>query len=324
MKAILSKTSSPYFNLATEEFLLKNCTEEFLFLYRNEKSLIIGKHQNSNLEVNIELQHQLRIPIIRRLSGGGTVFHDLGNLNFCFITNEANQRQVNFEKYAIPMKEALHQLGIEIEVGKRHEFLINGKKISGNASHIWKNRVIHHGTLLFESDTQLLQNLLKIDSSKYIDKSVKSVSSEVITIKKTNQLSYNAQAFTNLLLNKLSLILDATIENEFLNQHIEEIDTIANNKYKTWEWNYGYNPNYQFIKKTILKDGNQISINIAVEKGLIKSVETEPERKDFEKILKEVLINQPHSLAELKILLSENSAKYSAEIETEQLIQSLF
>ena len=105
MIAITSQTTNPYFNLASEEFLLKNCTDEFIFFYRNEKSLIIGKHQNSNLEVNVNLQHELNIPIIRRLSGGGTVFHDLGNLNFCFITNEENQRQVkpkvHFEQMSI-------------------------------------------------------------------------------------------------------------------------------------------------------------------------------------------------------------------------------
>lgn len=324
MKAISSKTSSPFINLATEEFLLKNCTEEFIFLYRNEKSLIIGKHQNSNLEVNVELQSQLNIPIIRRLSGGGTVFHDLGNLNFCFITNEANQRQVNFEKYAIPMKEALLQLGIEIEVGKRHEFLINDKKISGNASHIWKNRVIHHGTLLFESDTELLLKLLKIDSTKYIDKSVKSVSSKVVTIKEAKNISYDAENFTNLLISKLSQILNATIDNVFLDQYTAEIETIANSKYKTWEWNYGYNPNYQFIKNATLRDGNEITINITVEKGLIRSVNITPEKEDFERILKEILIDHPHSQAELQQNMDKNSDKYSATIDPQQLILSLF
>lgn len=324
MIAITSQTTNPYFNLASEEFLLKSCTDEFIFLYRNEKSLIIGKHQNSNLEVNVNLQHQLNIPIIRRLSGGGTVFHDLGNLNFCFITNEENQRQVNFDKYAKPMKEALHNLGIEIEVGQRHEFLINNKKISGNASHIWKNRVIHHGTLLFESDTELLNKLLHIDKSRYTDKSVKSVSSEVGTIKELAKLNYDIKEFTQKLMSELEKILIATTNNNFLEAHKETTNNLIATKFNTWAWNYGYNPNYQFTKPITLLDGKSATIILLVEKGIITKVEFEGNNKELSNVLVDLLSNAPHSKEKLIKLIIENQHRIDSYINTDNLISSLF
>ncbi len=324
MIAITSQTTNPYFNLASEEFLLKSCTDEFIFLYRNEKSLIIGKHQNSNLEVNVNLQHQLNVPIIRRLSGGGTVFHDLGNLNFCFITNEENQRQVNFDKYAKTMKEALHNLGIEIEVGKRHEFLINNKKISGNASHIWKNRVIHHGTLLFESDTDLLNSLLHIDKSRYTDKSVKSVSSEVGTIKELTKLNYDIKEFTLKLMSELEKILIATTNNNFLEAHKETINNLIDTKFNTWAWNYGYNPNYQFTKPITLLDGKSSTVTLLVEKGIITKIVFEGNNKELSNVLVDLLSNAPHSKENLINLIIENQHRIDNYINTDILISSLF
>ena len=324
MIAITSQTTNPYFNLASEEFLLKNCTDEFIFFYRNEKSLIIGKHQNSNLEVNVNLQHELNIPIIRRLSGGGTVFHDLGNLNFCFITNEENQRQVNFDKYAKPMKEALSNLGVEIEVGKRHEFLINNKKISGNASHIWKNRVIHHGTLLFESDTDLLNSLLHIDKSRYTDKSVKSVSSEVGTIKELTKLNYDIKEFTQKLMSELEKILIATTNNNFLEAHKETINNLIDTKFNTWAWNYGYNPNYQFTKPITLLDGKSSTVTLLVEKGIITKIVFEGNNKELSNVLVDLLSNAPHSKENLINLIIENQHRIDNYINTDILISSLF
>ncbi len=324
MIAITSQTTNPYFNLASEEFLLKNCTDEFIFFYRNEKSLIIGKHQNINLEVNVNLQHELNIPIIRRLSGGGTVFHDLGNLNFCFITNEENQRQVNFDKYAKPMKEALHNLGIEIEVGKRHEFLINNKKISGNASHIWKNRVIHHGTLLFESDTDLLNSLLHIDKSRYTDKSVKSVSSEVGTIKELTKLNYDIKEFTLKLMSELEKILIATTNNNFLDLHKETLNDLITTKISTWAWNYGYNPNYQFNKYITLSNGEEAKLSLQVEKGIITKVEYDGNNKEFSNILLDLLSNAPHSREKITKIINENQSSIERYINGNNLISSLF
>ncbi len=327
MKAILSKTSSPYINLATEEYLLKNSTDEILFLYRNDKSLIIGKHQNSNLEINVELQHKLNIPIVRRLSGGGTVFHDLGNINFCFITNEAHQRQVNFEKYAQPIQEALRKLGVEISIGKRHEFLVDGKKISGNASHIWKNRVIHHGTLLYNSDTNLLLELLKINRNKYIDKSVKSVTSEVITIKEACKLTDDVETFTQKLLSEISLILNAEISMNYLDSFEEEINAIANTKFKSWEWNYGYNPSYLFNKTLSLSNNQELKISFNVDKGIISNVNFEIDNNvpnEIRELLKEIIHGKMHSIEILSEQIDNYKESLIKYISPRKLIEELF
>lgn len=323
MITIRSQNTNPYINLATEEFLLKESQEEFIFFYINDKSLIVGKHQNSNLEINVPLQHELQIPAIRRLSGGGTVYHDLGNLNFCFITNEENQRQVNFDKYALPLQKALKMMGIDITIGSRHEFLIGDKKISGNASHIWKNRVIHHGTLLYESNLKLLRNLLKIDREKYIDKSVKSVSSSVISIKDAYNLSYSIEIFSQELISHLSIIKTAPIENDFLEINQERINKIATDKFKTWEWNYGYNPAYLYQKRITLLTGETAEIELKVEKGNITEVLCGG-NDDFSTHISNILRDQPHSYKEITELLIKNSEKISKFATIEELTNSLF
>ena len=123
--------------------VITNFTEDIFFLYVNEPSIIVGKHQNTLAEINYHYINEKNIPVYRRLSGGGTVYHDLGNLNFCFIKSGQRGHLVDFEGTAKPIQEALQSLGVNAEFGKRHDLLIDGKKISGNASHVYKNRVLH-------------------------------------------------------------------------------------------------------------------------------------------------------------------------------------
>lgn len=143
--------SDPYFNLAAEEYFLKNFQEDFFMLWRSWPSVVVGKHQNALAEINHEFVRLHQIPVARRLSGGGTVFHDPGNVNFTFIRNVANISEVNFKIFTIPVIEALKKLGVEAYTTGRNDLLIDGKKISGNAEHVHRNRVLHHGTLLFDS-----------------------------------------------------------------------------------------------------------------------------------------------------------------------------
>ncbi|TLX77101.1 lipoate--protein ligase [Labilibacter sediminis] len=271
MRIILSKKNNPFENLATEEYLLKNFTEDIFFLYINSKSIVVGKHQNTLSEINHSFISENNIPVIRRLSGGGTVFHDLGNINFCFITSGAKGELVNFKKYTSPMVSFLNAIDVAAHFGGRNDILIDGCKISGNASHVFKSRVMHHGTLLFNSELSSLTNALKNDPTKFKDKAVKSVRSKV-----TNIHSHLKTPLTiNEFIEKLYEYIHANYnckkyilsENDY-----DQINKLVEDKFKTWEWNYGYSPKFELKKRTKTSTGKRFEFTLQVVKGTIKSV----------------------------------------------------
>jgi len=177
--------TDPYFNLAAEEYALKNFKADCFMLWRNEPSIIVGKHQNTLAEINLDYVKKRNIKVGRRLSGGGAVFHDLGNLNFTFISTGAQEnRLVDFRRFTMPILEVLQNLGIEAVFEGRNDLTIHGRKFSGNAEHVWKNRILHHGTLLFSSVLTDLSEALKVDPLKFRDKAVKSIRSRVTNISK--------------------------------------------------------------------------------------------------------------------------------------------
>ena len=182
MICIKSDSNDPYFNLAAEEYLLKERKEDIYFQYINAPSVVIGKHQNALSEINLDYMNKNEILLARRISGGGAVYHDDGNLNYSFLTSEEAGDLIQFKKYTAPVIEILRLLGVEARLGKRNEILTDGGKISGTASHVYKNRTLHHGTLLFNSDLEKLAKCLYVDSSRIKDKAVKSVRSEVVNI----------------------------------------------------------------------------------------------------------------------------------------------
>jgi len=174
--------SDPYFNLAAEEYFLKNFQEDIFMLWRSRPAVVVGKHQNALAEINHEFVRDNQIPVVRRLSGGGTVFHDPGNVNFTFIRNVESIADVNFKVFTNPVIDALKKLGIDAYTSGRNDLLIDGKKISGNAEHVHRSRVLHHGTLLFDSRLDALKGALKVDLSRFEDKAVQSNRSEVTNI----------------------------------------------------------------------------------------------------------------------------------------------
>ena len=166
MLCVNQTKTDPYFNIASEEYLLKNFDDEIIMLYINEPSVIVGKHQNTLAEINYTLAKQKGLSVIRRLSGGGSVFHDLGNLNFTFIKNGTPGKLVDFKGYTQPIVDALNEIGVNAEFGGHNSLLIGGKKFSGNAEHIYKNRVMHHGTILFSTNLENLAEVLYVSSDR--------------------------------------------------------------------------------------------------------------------------------------------------------------
>lgn len=260
--------SDPYFNLAAEEYFLKNFQEDFFMLWRSRPSVVVGKHQNALAEINHEFVRDNQIPVARRLSGGGTVFHDPGNVNFTFIRNVANISEVNFKVFTVPVIAALKKLGVEAYTTGRNDLLIDGKKISGNAEHVHRNRVLHHGTLLFDSHLEALKGALKVDLAKFEDKAVQSNRSEVTNIADYLPNLISVEEFTEFLFGEICGTYPEFRVYEPTPADIEAIEKLSSEKYQTWDWIFGYSPRYRY-SNTLETANGAISISLLVEKGHI-------------------------------------------------------
>ena len=269
MRWISLQSSDPFFNLAVEEYLLRNTNEEYLLLAVNSPSVIIGKHQSPHREANTEFVVKNNIPVIRRISGGGTVFHDSGNLNFTFIMNSQPGQQVDFRRYTGPVIDFLDKLGVEAKFEGKNDIRVNGLKISGNAEHVHRNRVLHHGTLLFSSDMYFLGNALRKDTSCYITRAVNSNPSSVTNLDRYLPAVNDISEFRDLMINYFQKRIPG-LENLFLEDNvISEIESLADSKFRKWEWNYGYGPEY-LLNKLFDYKGSTIECRLKVKEGLIR------------------------------------------------------
>ncbi len=271
MLYILSNSIDPFFNLATEEYLLKNKNEDIFMLWRSEPSVIIGKHQNAPAETNIRFCRENNIHIARRLSGGGTVVHDLNNLNFTFIRTGEEGKLIDFKRFVNPVIDYLATLGIKAHIGKTNDIRIGKLKVSGNAEHVYRKRTLHHGTLLFKSDLSRLKKAIEPSKAVYIDKAVQSNRASVTNIADFIKNTMNIEEFTTDLCQFISEANDA-VELVLSPVDLSEIRKLATEKYKTWDWIWGYSPNYTF-KNNSEKKEYTINISLEVSKGVIKNSE---------------------------------------------------
>ena len=271
-RCFISTSNDPFYNLSLEEYYLKNIEDEVFMLYINKPSVVVGKHQNILKEINGRWSHEHNIILARRLSGGGTVYQDQGNLNFSFISNCPNLEKINYRKFTAPIVKTLNLLGIKAENSERNDLLLDGMKISGNAMHIHKNRVLCHGTLLFNSNLKDLSIALKNNPDKYIDKSIRSVSSKVTNISEYMTGSMSINDFTDEVFHKTMSFLEVPVKFSPTEDDISECKKLSYEKYSTWDWIYGYSPKYVFKGKIQLKK-EAVDFELKVEKGIIKNIE---------------------------------------------------
>jgi len=267
MLCIHLKNTDPFFCLAAEEYLLKNFSDDIFMLWQSENAVVVGKHQNLLAEINYPFVRENNIALCRRISGGGTVFHDAGNVNFSFIKNVKSPAEISFKQFTAPVVEALAKLGIEATTSGRNDLLIDGLKISGNAEHVYKNRVLHHGTLLYNSDLENLGQAIKVTPGKYESKAVQSNRSPVANISQYLKTPMTTSGFVQFLLG----VQLENQQNSFyqLNENdIQTIEKLSSEKFKTWEWNFGYSPKYTFSNEVEM-EGKALSIRLMVEKGVI-------------------------------------------------------
>ncbi len=264
----------PYFNLAAEEYLLKNFTEDFFIIWRSERSIVVGKHQNALAEINHGFVYDNHIHVARRLSGGGTVFHDPGNVNFTFIRSVKEISEVNFKVFTAPIIQSLQKLGIMAYTTGRNDLVVDGKKISGNAGHVYKKRVLHHGTLLFNSDLAKLKGALNVDLSRFEDKSIQSNRSPVTNISEYLKEPLPVEAFAGYIFSDVQNSFPDRELFHFSEKDMAAIKRLKDEKYVTWDWIYGYSPKYVF-KNKILGTSGEIEIEMSVVKGIIQEIKAE-------------------------------------------------
>jgi lipoate-protein ligase A len=268
MLCINLNSRDPFFCLAAEEYFLKNFSDDVFMLWKSSDTVVIGKHQNALGEIDYKFVKSNNIKLARRISGGGAVFHDTGNLNFTYIKTVQNSSEIDFDIFTQPLIDSFAKLNLTVTTSGYNNLITGGRKISGNAQHIYKNRVLHHGTLLFNSDLKKLGLSLKADvKEKYISKGVKSIRSEVVNIADHLHNNWTFNDFRNFLLDeqlqKINSVIYELTQNDCL-----AVDTLADEKFRTWKWNFGYSPAYDYIN-LLSVEGLELTIKLHVEKGLI-------------------------------------------------------
>lgn len=267
---ITSESSDPAFNLALDEYFLTKSNEEFIILCINSTSVISGKHQCIHKEISTQFITENNIPVLRRITGGGTVFHDEGNLNYTFILNSESGKQVDFPKYTKPVLGFLKSAGIDADM-HGSDIKVKGRKISGNAEHIHRNRVLHHGTLLFDASLDLLRNSLRKDRMMYETKAVASNPSPVINIIELKPEITDIYEFRSLMNEYLLHAFPSIQKYEPSEGDVGDINELAEKKYRTWEWNYGYGPEY-FFNNSIRYGEADIRFRMHVREGIIRDM----------------------------------------------------
>jgi lipoate-protein ligase A len=273
MKTIINTHLDPKYNLALEEYVLKyvDTKEDILLLWQNRPSVIVGRNQNVFEEINHDYVHKNGIEVIRRISGGGTVYHDLGNINFSLITGHIKERLSRYDLCLLPIIEALNQMGVPAYLSGKSDIKVHDYKISGNAQSFHKNRMVHHGTLLFDANLEELSNVLLPTKSNITSKSIKSNRSQVANIKEYLPSNLSIDDFQNQL---RSILLKS---DDFL-QHVIQlpkdssimIQKLIDEKYSQWSWNYGESPDFS-ITKSISHQEKDLLIYLEIQGGIINS-----------------------------------------------------
>jgi lipoate-protein ligase A len=321
------RQTDPYFNIAAEEYILKHTAGDVLMFWQSEPSVVVGKHQNTLKEVNLDYVNGRQIPVIRRLSGGGTVYHDKGNINYTLITtSERRETLIDFRKFTQPMIDFLGTLGIEARFEGKNNLTIGGKKFSGNSAHVFKNRVIHHGTFLFNTDLDVLENIINTQTDGIRDKAIASIRATVTNVLPHIDKDLTMEGFIAEMKRSFMDYFQVEKERQFTADETIAIKTLAEEKYKTWQWNIGYSPKYTFCQSINTPEG-ELNVEISARNGIIEKAEIKLDHTSLTNIeklitghhhdkthLNRILENSPHKKILAKALFPATSSPQDLQL----------
>ncbi|QHX37027.1 lipoate--protein ligase [Spiroplasma sp. BIUS-1] len=309
------KTScvDPAFNLATEEYFVKSkkYSEPILFLWQNDNTIVVGRNQNAAWEINLQNAQKDSVNIVRRNSGGGTVFHDLGNMNFSIIYTDTENKAVSlFSSMLEPVIETLNKLKVPAKFSGRNDIELNGKKISGNAMWKHEDRFLQHGTILFNANLEKLTNYLTVDRAKILSKNIKSIAARVTNINSEVEEKIDIESFMNQLietykgLNEIKTI-------ELTNEEIQEIKELSESKFKNDDWNFAKNADFDYRNKTRLEGKGSIEVLLKIEKGIIMDAKFYGDFLGFQgtEEIEKKLIGSKYETFELENILNGSNLK---------------
>lgn len=274
MRYLESMSHDPRWNLALEQYIFDHADRShgYLMLWQNENTIVVGKYQNTVGEINNEYVRDKGITVVRRLSGGGAVYHDLGNLNFTFIVDASDAERINFRMFCEPVMRALATFGVTAELSGRNDITVDGKKISGNAQYLREGRVMHHGTILFDSDPTVIGGALKVDREKLASKGVKSVVSRVTNLRGYLPEGVTLADFKARLVEELGKT--EPMEQMTLSEHdLARIDEIKRERYDTWEWNYGRSPGYTDTRRRRIEGVGTVEVSLELKGEIIRQIQ---------------------------------------------------
>lgn len=271
---INSNSTSPYFNFALEEYLLtqKDLDDDEIFLFwRTNPTIMVGRYQNTFSEINEKYVRENNVIVVRRNSGGGTIYTDMGAWQFTFIEKNYKEEGISFDKFTGPIVEALQKQDVDAHFNSRNDLLIGNRKFSGNAQYRKDNAILHHGSILFNTDIQAMVESITVAEDKIIAKGIKSVRERVINISEVMKDNITSENFRDIMLD--SLLKNSTTYT-LTKEDIKSINKIQKEKFESWDWNYGKNPIFN-ISRYKRFNGGRVDFKLNVKKGIIKNCKIE-------------------------------------------------
>ena len=323
---VVNNSNNPYFNLALEEYFVKykDLKEDILILWQNEPVIVVGKNQNTYEELNLEYVDKNNIKVVRRLSGGGAVYHDLGNLNFTIIKNKSKLHKNDFSFFSLPVVSCLNKLNVKANFSGRNDILIDGKKFSGNSQYFHKEKLLHHGTILFSSDLTILSKALKVKKQKFESKGIKSVKSRVTNISEHIDKEVSLTKFKDMLIQCFFESRKENPKNYVLNEEdTKKINELVDNKYGTWEWNFGKSPKFNYNKEMRF-DAGSICVKANVVDGIMKKFKVEGDffEENPIKEMEDLFIDKKFNIAEIKNIIEKNDvSKYILKLTNDDFMK---
>ena len=272
MRYLESPSRDPYFNLALEEYVFERMdkSKSYFLLWQNDNTIVVGKYQNTAEEIDQAYVDAHGIRVARRLSGGGAVYHDKGNLNFTFVVDQGSNPAFNFKIFVQPVVEALARFGVHAEFTGRNDLTIDGMKFSGNAQYARHGRLLHHGCIMLDSNLTSVADALRVKAAKFDSKAVKSVRSRVTTINAHAPAPISMEDFKRAL--KECAMASGELEPCTLTEEdLAAIRKLRDEKYATWAWNYGFSPAYDMRREMKFPAG-LVTAHLSAEGGKIKAI----------------------------------------------------